>query len=132
VCPSSALRIAARCPIADMPPDLREWRSERRLESVADACVPWYFNLFLSSADCREKLTVTYEKLIVDPLAQVRRVCDYAGLHCSEQEMAAATQEAFAASIKTKNKTAPGRARVGSPAARAGADRSARRRLSEL
>lgn len=105
------MNIALVNPIAYVTEDFRTWARERRLAFVVDMFVPWYLNFFLSWLECDDKLVVRYEDLIRDPVGELRRVADYAGLERTGDELHAAVSEAATAPIRTRNTMSSGRGR---------------------
>ena len=67
--------------------EMRHWPEEQMHRFLADMAMPWYFNFFRSWQDCPDKLLISYEELMADKPAALRRICDHAGIELSEDDI---------------------------------------------
>lgn len=79
---------------AYVPPEAPRWESQRIEQFVVDMIIPWYFNFYASWADCSNRLELTYEELIIDPQATVRRIRDKLQIQATDAQVSAAVEAA--------------------------------------
>ena len=65
-------------PVAYFTEEILGWSEEKRLEAIVDLAVPWYFNFFASWFHYGNRLFITYEELIDNPLVCVKKVLEFA------------------------------------------------------
>ncbi len=64
--------------------DMKEWPDERLHDFIAEMVVPWYINFFMCWQECDEKLLISYEQVMADKQAAVRKIVDYMDLEIPE------------------------------------------------
>lgn len=81
-------------PMAFVPKDIVKWDVNRAAKFVASMVMPWYFNFFVSWHNCFDKVQVSYEELIKDPLKVVQIICKEWHIKVSEKDVANAVDRA--------------------------------------
>jgi hypothetical protein len=81
-------------PMAFAPADITGWDFERAAKFITYMVLPWYFNFFLSWNDCPEKILVTYEDLITNPVEIVQSICANYGIDASKGDIVNALERA--------------------------------------
>jgi hypothetical protein len=84
-------------PTAYIPDDYFGWPEDVRIDFIIDMIVPWYFNFYLGWRDCPDALWVSYEELVRDPPATIRRITDAL---CLDAKDAAIEHALHAASLQ--------------------------------
>jgi len=79
-------------PMAFAPADIAEWDFERAARFVTYMVLPWYFNFFVSWNECPEKMLVTYEDLITNPLEIVQSICVHYEIDASKKDIVDAVE----------------------------------------
>jgi len=87
------------------------WAPERMYEFLIDLAVPWYIHFFVSWAKADSAVLVTYEDLIADPHAEIRRVLKAGRLPWNNDAIAAALETVAGADVR-KNVGRTGRGNV--------------------
>jgi hypothetical protein len=81
-------------PMAFVPKDIVKWDVNRAAKFVTYMVMPWYFNFFVSWHNCSDKVQVSYEELIKDPLKVVQIICKEWHIKVSEKDVANAVDRA--------------------------------------
>ncbi len=73
--------------------------------------MPWYFNFFRTWQDCETKLLLSYEEMMADKAATLRRIADFSGLEITDADITSALGDIPASSTR-KNVGISGRGEI--------------------
>ncbi len=107
---------APAIPQAGIPAALPSWADERIDHFITDLLIPWFLNFYVSWTECPHRIQVTYEALLSNPMAVVRKITHWAGLTTTQSEIASAVAIARGnPSLSNLNVGTPGRGRELTP-----------------
>ncbi len=99
---------SVECSMGYAFPYMAEWEDAQIEEFIALMFIPWYLNFYLSWLECENKLFVTYEDMIRDPVSVVSMINKYNSFSFDEVEIEKAVQSANGVFTR-KNKGITGR-----------------------
>lgn len=79
-------------PMAYAPAGIVGWDNVRAEKFVSYMVIPWYFNFYASWVECSNKLMVTYDGLIANPLDTVKGICEYHKIEATTKEIGIAVE----------------------------------------
>jgi tetratricopeptide (TPR) repeat protein len=95
----------------------RGWDQERQYEFLARTMMPWFIDFYASWWHEDDRLAVSYEDLMADPVASLARIAEWAGVVAEREQIAQAL--AATGHSATFNKGGSGRGQAVPEAARA-------------
>jgi Sulfotransferase domain len=98
-------------PTAYVPQSYYSWSDEEKYDFIIDMIVPWYFNFFVGWNDFRTGTRTSYEEVVGNPLAAIKRIANELHLDVNDSEIEGALVAASKVETR-KNKGEVGRGRV--------------------
>lgn len=79
-------------PMAFVPQDIVKWDENRAAKFVTYMVMPWYFNFFVSWHNCSDKVQVSYEDVITNPVKVLQIICKELSINVSEIDVTDAVE----------------------------------------